>query len=582
MNTQSTLGLYRAMLNAAGSERDRLKRAIHLMVASACLNGIAYLGFYPVFNAIDKRDGSMVLLWLALMSVLMLCSIWLRWRSQEYEYGGYLSRASHELRSQVGLFLRQIPLQNLNKRRTGAINALIAGNIDEVLNYSPMVVGLLCHALLTPLVVGVGSLLVDWRLGVLLLLSLALLFPVLYIIQPMMRRDKLLLSNAHSGLNAQLLEFTQGLFVLKSAGALSSQQQYVQNAIEKVKTVQQQALKHETVPNVLLGAMLELTVVVLLLAGAAWIGNGSLAPIVVAALMAISARFAEPLTSFLSMVGTIEMVRTGYKELQKFMAQQPLPISPDGAKQQGFAIEFHDVQFSYQQDNGATRMVLQNINLHIPERSMLALVGGSGAGKTSLTRALMRYADVDKGSICIGKVDIRQQSTEALIANFSVVFQDVYLFDDSVANNIKMARPTASIDEVIAVAKRAKCHDFISALQEGYETKIGDIGSSLSGGERQRISIARALLKDAPIVILDEPTAQLDTYSELAVQQAIDELIKDRTVIVIAHRLSTIVGADNIAVLDKGEIVATGTHQELLQQNGQYSALWAAQQSGCL
>ncbi|MEO0599636.1 MAG: ATP-binding cassette domain-containing protein, partial [Chloroflexota bacterium] len=202
-----------------------------------------------------------------------------------------------------------------------------------------------------------------------------------------------------------------------------------------------------------------------------------------------------------------------------------------------------------------------------------------GGGKTTLTKLITRYADPQKGCIKIGGIDIRSLKQQDLMQHISVVFQDVYLFDDTIRNNIRMAKPDATDDEVEAAAQTANCHEFISRLPDGYDTTVGEIGGALSGGERQRISIARAILKDAPIILLDEPTSALDTESEVAVQHAIDRLVEDKTVIVIAHRLSTVVAADLILVLEDGQIVERGDHNTLLDINGRYAAMWAAQQS---
>ena len=208
---------------------------------------------------------------------------------------------------------------------------------------------------------------------------------------------------------------------------------------------------------------------------------------------------------------------------------------------------------------------------------MASIVGPSGSGKTTMTKLMMRYADPQRGMIRIGGADIRNMTQEYLLSQFAVVFQDVYLFDESIIENIRMAKPDADDEAVKEAAKAAYCHEFIERLPHGYETGVGDIGGSLSGGERQRISIARAILKDAPIVILDEPTAALDTESELAVQKAIDALVRDKTVIVIAHRLSTIAGADKILVIEAGKLVEQGAHKALLDKKGRYHDLWQAQ-----
>jgi len=236
-------------------------------------------------------------------------------------------------------------------------------------------------------------------------------------------------------------------------------------------------------------------------------------------------------------------------------------------------ITFENVHYHY---DANPEPILRGVSLHIPERALTALVGHSGCGKTTLIRLIMRYADPQQGRILIGGSDIRALTQEDLMRQISVVFQDVYLFDDTIANNIRLGKANASDAEIEAAARTARCHDFIMAMPESYQTRVSDIGGKLSSGEKQRISIARALLKNAPIIILDEPTSALDTESEVAVQQAIDALVQDKTVIVITHRLSTISGAQQIIVLSGGQVAESGTHSELLAQNGVYRRLWQA------
>jgi ATP-binding cassette subfamily B protein len=235
-------------------------------------------------------------------------------------------------------------------------------------------------------------------------------------------------------------------------------------------------------------------------------------------------------------------------------------------KPKNYNIEFKKVSFSYD-----TRKILDNISLTIPENTTVAIVGPSGGGKSTICNLIARFWDVDKGEITLGGHNVKEYTCESLLKNISMVFQKVYLFQDSILNNIKFGSPEATMDEVIEAAKKACCHEFISNLPDGYDTIIGEGGGSLSGGEKQRISIARAILKDAPIIILDEATSSVDPENERELQYAIDELTKHKTVIMIAHRLSTVKNADNILVLSGGHIVQQGKHDKLITEKGIYS-----------
>lgn len=242
-------------------------------------------------------------------------------------------------------------------------------------------------------------------------------------------------------------------------------------------------------------------------------------------------------------------------------------IDQDGTdiKPTSYDIEFKDVSFGYDD-----RMVLHDLNFTIPQNATTAIVGPSGGGKTTLCNLIARFYDVNSGTITLGGTDIRAFTCDSLLRNISMVFQNVYLFRDTIKNNIKFGRPDAADEQIIAAAKAARCHDFIMALPDGYDTVIGEGGSSLSGGEKQRISIARAMLKDAPIVILDEATASIDPENEHLIQEAISALTHGKTIITIAHRLATIENADQILVIDGGTVAQRGTHEELLEQEGTY------------
>ena len=567
------LTTYRTILAAAGEQAPVLKRCLRDSIAAACLQGAGFALLLPLFLALGDGKNGRAVLWLAALTTLFALAAVFRWRSQDYDYHGNCARAGDAARRRMGEHLRRIPLQTLYRQRSGELNALLAGTIDETYNHTLIVSNMLIAAVCTPLVTALLAMLWDWRLGLILLISFPLIVPIQYATQPLMARAKARIAAANARLNAELLEYSQGLPVLKAANSTGVRLPRLQQAIGTVETIQREALLAETLPNALLGSAVELIMLLVLLAGMTWVAGGSLDAWLLAALMAACIRFAEPLGQILSITSIYHMVQQGYARLREHLAIAPLPRVGTADAPTRHDITFDNVHYHYDTN---PEPVLRGVSLHIPERALTALVGHSGCGKTTLVRLIMRYADPQQGRVLIGGSDIRALTQEDLMRQISVVFQDVYLFDDTIANNIRLGKAGASDGEIEAAARAARCHDFIMAMPDGYQTRVGDIGGKLSGGEKQRISIARALLKNAPIIILDEPTAALDTESEVAVQQAIDALVKDKTVIVITHRLSTISGAQQIIVLADGQVAESGSHDELLAQNGLYRKLWQA------
>jgi ATP-binding cassette subfamily B protein len=261
------------------------------------------------------------------------------------------------------------------------------------------------------------------------------------------------------------------------------------------------------------------------------------------------------------------------KRLFDLLETPPLPEPAQPRQLDHFDIEFQDVSFRYD-----AAEVLKNVSFQAPERSITALVGPSGSGKSTITNLVARFWDVNGGAVKIGGIDVRELSPDYLLSQVSMVFQNVYLFNDTIENNLLFGKPTATHAEVVAAAELARCHDFIMALPQGYQTVIGEGGASLSGGEKQRLSIARAILKDAPIVLLDEATASLDPENEQLIQQAFNALVERKTLLIIAHRLSTIQNADQIIVMESGRVVEQGRHAELVGQGGLYARFWEERQ----
>jgi len=566
---------YRQLLFSVGERAPQLRLAIIYLLTAAAVQGAALACLYPLLQATFlNTEKTAVFYWLLMMTGLMLLATVLRWLGQAFDYNGNMLASTHELRTTLGEQLRRMPLLKLQDKRSGEVAATLLGNVDENLMYSLTILNAIFIALVTPLIAALCTLWVDWRLGLLMLLLFPALIPLYRWRRPAFARGMRALDAAHHRVSADIVEYMQGLAVLRASCAEGDKAKTLQEGFSHLQKIQTLGHKKGTKPSLLISTLMEFGLLLIAALSIYWVFQGRLDITISAAAMVLMVRFAEPLANFISFTAILELIEAALGRVETVLAEKPLPQIQPTQIPQTFNVRFSGVTFAYQDST----QVLRDIDLTIPECSMTALVGPSGSGKSTLIRLLLRHFDPQSGTIQIGGVDIRQMEAEQLNNLISVVFQDVYLFDDTVLANIQMARPEASREEVLQAAQMAQC-DFIERLPQGWETRLGDIGGRLSGGERQRISIARALLKNSPIIILDEPTAALDSESERAVQRAIDTLVQQKTVIVIAHRLSTIAAADQIVVLDNGKIVQSGTHPALLQEDGRYARMWAAQQS---
>lgn len=567
------------MLLAAGEEAPALKRSMLLFGLAAIVEGLALACFFPLFHALltDPVDWSGVMRWASTFAALTLLENSLRWWANgAFNYSSRFAKVSYRLRQALGQQLRRMPLEKLYSKRTGELVSVLSGNVDEITTPMGTLAGVMLRSLLVPLVIILATLGYDWRMAVALCLLFPLLLPLYRQRRAAYARGMKTLADAHATTAAELLEYIQGLAVLRSANATGTKAQRLQKALLHLEKVQRTGQNKGKIPNLLVGSLVEMGVWVVVLLGVVWILQGSMAVATLMALLVIVVRFTEPVALFINMAAAFDYMEVGLQRIESLLNVEALPVHEPKQMPDRFDVTFDQVSFAYQESD---ETALQSVSFTLPERSMTAFVGPSGSGKTSLFRLLMRYADPQQGQVLIGGVSLSCMEPEQLMQHISVVFQDVYLFDDTILNNIRMGRPDATDQEVEVAARSAWCHEFIERLPEGYQTRVGDIGGRLSGGEKQRISIARALLKNAPIVLLDEPTAALDTESERAVQKAIDALVADRTVLVIAHRLSTIRHADQILVLEAGRVIEKGTHEHLIKMAGRYSDLWQAQQS---
>lgn len=568
--------LYQKMLHVAGPARTALLKGFVFTAIACTLEALALLSLYPIIERVMAGSALSALLpWLALLVVLLIGESFFRAQEVKIGHSEHYADFGRNLKLKLGEKLRRIALEKLDDKRTGELTHTIASNVEDVVMLSHVVGKMFLRPVIVPLVCIIGLLFIDWRVSVLMVLLFPMAVPIYFARRRYLSVGLAQFVEANRELVNQSLEYTQGIAVLRATNCVGDKSVKLNQSIDTVCEYQKIGMKKSILPQIMLSIIVELGLWIVMFAATWWVLQSSMTLATLVLLMVIVTRFAEPVTLFIEFSAGFELFEKGVDAIDALHAMPDQQTKPSDTTPEGNKIVLTNVSYRYPD---TTASALNNISLTIPERSMTALVGASGCGKTTLTRMLMRYGELSAGSITLGGVDIETLTPDALMQHFSVVFQDVYLFDDTVLNNIRMGKPDASDEEVRRAAQMAHCDEFISRLSDGYNTIVGGIGGKLSGGEKQRISIARAILKDTPIVILDEPTSALDTESEVAVQRAIDELVAERTVIVIAHRLSTIIGADTIVVMDEGKIIETGTHASLIEQGGRFASLWHAQQ----
>jgi len=566
--------ILRLMLLAAGDYRDEFRRTLWCALLGSIVQALAYATLIPILYELSRPEVDITAAW-TWFGVLVACWVvqaGLHYGQLRFEFGRWADVLA-ATRLRLGDKLRTMPQADLERRAAGDLTTVMGSNVANATMSSSGMALLFIQMVTVPAVIGVLILAVDWRLG--LVLAASLPFAVVFVrrIQQITGAGARRTDAADAAAASRVVEYVQGLPVLRATGQIGSASRRLVETLEEQNAAMSAMQKRLTWPGLLAAGVVQLCLVAMVALGAALVLELRMSAALLIAVVAAAVRFAEPMSTMANLSAIFEITDSALERVGAVLDAPALPVGDPRARITGHDLAVEDVHFAY--PDGTP--VLRGVSFTAPARSLTALVGPSGSGKTTVTRMLTRYADPDAGSIRIGGVDLRELDPVEIYRNIAVVFQDVYLFDDTIRANIAMAAPGATQEQIEAAARAANVHTFVTRLPHGYDTRVGEIGGALSGGERQRISIARAILKDAPIVLLDEPTAALDTESEVAVQEAIDALVAEKTVVVIAHRLSTVVAADQILVLEDGVVAERGTHEELLARQGRYHAMWAAQ-----
>ena len=465
-----------------------------------------------------------------------------------------------------GSLFKKLYLGFFSKNSVGNINSTLTTSISTVEQVAPIILIHVIGGILSAISIVLGFAYYEWQVSVVIFAGiLTYLFVVNYQMK-ISRSEAPKRQLAQTKLTESAIEFIQGISVIKAFG-MGEKDERVKKDIDG-SCVNNINLSEKSIPSSI-GAGLTIQLFEIMIISYAFFmwNSGEISPQKAINLLIMSFVIFQSVSQAGSILSMIGLLDSSLKDISSMENAEEIKVLSPIQNIKSNEIEFKNVSFSYGKGE-----VLKGISVALKPNTLTAIIGPSGSGKTTFCKLIPRFYDVSEGEILIGGAKITNISTEELMKNISMVFQNVYLFEDTIMNNIRLAKPNASDEDIISAAKKARCHDFIKSLQKGYETKIGEAGSTLSGGEKQRIAIARAILKDAPIVILDEFTSALDVENEHHILQAIDNLVQNKTVIMIAHRLETVRKADNIIVLDKGEIVQEGTHNELITQDGIYKS----------
>ena len=561
--------VFKKIWNFAEKEQSNIRKSIIVGFLCAAFNAMQMGGVYYVLvkifdETLSVKDIAVVL---GILLISLVGKIITQYVSQlEQTHAGYFMAADKRIR--IGNKLKKVPMGFFSEFSLGKITTMSTTTLSQIEMQVPMLLVLVLGGLLNTIVFALALFYLHIMVGITAVLGILAFFIVTYFMEKKSRENASEIGIAQTHLTKQVLETVQGIQVIKSYNLGGKNNKELSNAFEENCNITMKLEKTMTPYIALQRIVLGISIAAIIILSVKYYMEGNM--ILADAIMSMIAGFIifEGIKAAGSSMAILRIAENSIDSL-KYLEQ--IPEIKEGQETSPIrhpSIEFKDVSFAYDE-----KTILDHISCEMKKNTMTAIVGPSGSGKTTFCNLIARFWDVNTGEILIGGKNIKEYTLPHLMSHIAMVFQSVYLFEDTIENNIKFGVPNATREEVIEAAKKAMCHDFIEALPNGYDTLIGEGGATLSGGEKQRISIARAMLKDAPIVIFDETTANIDPENEDKLKAAIEELIKNKTIIMIAHRLSTIRNADQILVLNNGKIEQRGNHEELMKQGGLYKTL---------
>ena len=561
--------VFKKIWNFAEKEQSNIRKSIIVGFLCAAFNAMQMGGVYYVLVKIFDETLSVkdIAIVLGILLVSLVGKIITQYISQlEQTHAGYFMAADKRIR--IGNKLKRVPMGFFSEFSLGKITTMSTTTLSQIEMQVPMLFVLVLGGLLNTFVFALALFYLHIMVGITAFLGIFAFFMVTYFMEKKSRENASEIGIAQTHLTKQVLETVQGMQVIKSYNLGGKNNKELSNAFEENCNITMKLEKTMTPYIALQRIVLGISIAAIIILSAKYYIEGDM--LLADAIMSMIAGFIV-FGGIKAAGSSMAILRIAENSIDSLKYMEKIPEIKEGAETSPIRhpdIEFKDVSFAYDE-----KTILNYISCEMKKNTITAIVGPSGSGKTTFCNLIARFWDVSAGEILMDGKNIKEYTLPHLMSHIAMVFQNVYLFEDTIENNIKFGVPSATREEVIEAAKKAMCHDFIEALPNGYDTLIGEGGATLSGGEKQRISIARAMLKDAPIVIFDEATASIDPENEDKLKSAIEELTKNKTIIMIAHRLSTIRNANQILVLNNGKIEQRGNHEELMKQGGLYKTL---------